>query len=41
MGITSGSQDLEDAIVDGQKGHIKGTAAKVVDDDLCLAAFLI
>jgi hypothetical protein len=34
MGVTSSRQDLENAVVDRQKGNIKGTAAKIIDDDL-------
>jgi hypothetical protein len=34
MGITSGSEDFKDAIVDGEEGDIKGASTKIVDDDL-------
>jgi len=34
MGITSGGDNLENAVVDGQKGNIEGTATKIVDDDV-------
>ena len=40
MGITGGSQHLDDAVADVQNGHIKGTAAQVVNHDLLLA-FLV
>ena len=36
MGITSGRENLEDALVDGQEGDIEGTATKIVDNDLAL-----
>lgn len=41
MGITSGSQDLEDTIIDGQEGDIEGSSSEIVDDDLAFATLLI
>ena len=40
-GVTSGSQDLENALLDGKKGHIESTTTQVVDDDLTLLTGLI
>jgi hypothetical protein len=41
MGVTGGSQDLENAVVDGEKGNIEGTTTEIVDDDLRLATLLV
>lgn len=41
MGVTSGSQNLENALVDGQKRDIKGTTTKIVDNDLSLLLSLV
>jgi hypothetical protein len=34
VGVTSGCQDLEDALVDSEDGHIEGTTAEIVDENL-------
>jgi hypothetical protein len=41
MGVTGGGEDLEDAVVDREERHIKGSATKIVYDDLRLAALLV
>lgn len=41
MSITGGSQNLEDTVIDRQKGNIEGTTTKVVDDDLGFTALLV
>lgn len=41
MGVTSGSQDLEDTVIDGEKGDIEGTTTEIVDDDLSLTVSLV
>lgn len=41
MGVTGGSQDLEDTVVDGEEGHIEGSTTEIVDDDLGLSTLLV
>ena len=41
MRITGGSEDLEDAIVDGEERYIESSTTKIVDNDLRLATFLV
>ncbi|KAF5326355.1 hypothetical protein D9611_000923 [Ephemerocybe angulata] len=41
MGVTSGGQDLEDTVVDGEKGDIESSSSEIVDDDLGLTALLV
>ena len=41
MGITGGSQDLEDSVIDGEKGDIESSTTEIVDDDLRFATFLV
>lgn len=41
VGVTGGSQNLEDTLVDGQEGNIESTTTKVVDDDLALTLGLV
>ena len=41
MGITGGSLNLEDALVDGQDGHIECTTTEIVDDNLTLLVGLV
>ena len=41
VGVTSGSQDLENTVVDRQKGDIEGTTTKIVDDNLALITGLV
>ena len=41
VSVTSGSQDLENAVVDRQKRHIEGTTTKIVNNDLALVTGLI
>lgn len=41
VGITGGGQDLEDAVIDGEEGHIEGATSQVVNDDLTLSALLV
>ena len=41
MGVTSCRQNLEDTVVDRQKGDIESTTSKIVDDDLRFTALLI
>ncbi len=40
-GITGGSQDLKDTLLDGQERDIEGTTTEIVDDDLALAVGLV
>jgi hypothetical protein len=41
MGITSGSQDFNDTIVNGKERNIKCSSSEIVDDDLRFAALLV
>jgi hypothetical protein len=41
VSVTSGSQNLEDTVVDGQKGHIESTTTEIVDNDLALVTGLV
>ena len=41
VSITSGSQNLEDTVVDGQEGDIESTTTEIVDDDLALVTSLV
>jgi hypothetical protein len=41
MGVTSGGQDLENTLVDGEQGDIEGTTTEIVDDDLALTVGLV
>ncbi len=36
MGVTSGSEDLENTFLDGKERDIESTTSKIVDDDLGL-----
>lgn len=36
MSVTSGSQDLENALVDGEDGDIESSSTKIVDQDVAL-----
>lgn len=41
MGVTSGSQDLEDTVINGEQRDIEGTTTEIVDDDLALTIGLV
>jgi len=41
VSVTSGSQDLENAVVNRQKRHIESTTTKIVNNDLALVTGLI
>jgi NAD-specific glutamate dehydrogenase len=41
MGVTSGSQDLEDTIIDGKEGDIESSSSEIVDDDLGFTTLLV
>jgi hypothetical protein len=41
MGVTSGGQNLEDTVVDGEKRNIEGSSSEIVDDDLGFTALLV
>lgn len=41
VSVTSGSLDLEDALLDGEERHIEGTTAKIEDQDVALALVLL
>lgn len=41
MGVTGGSENLENALLDREERDIKGTTSQVVDDDLRLFASLV
>ena len=41
MSVTSSCQDLEDTVVDRQKGNIESSTSKIVDDDLLFSTLLV
>lgn len=41
VGVTGGSQNLKDSVVNGEEGDIEGTTTKIVDNDLALTISLI
>jgi hypothetical protein len=41
LGVTGGSEDFEDIVVDAQERDIKGTTAEIVDDDPGLTALFV
>mmetsp|Transcript_22622 Transcript_22622/g.26615 ORF Transcript_22622/g.26615 Transcript_22622/m.26615 type:complete len:137 (-) Transcript_22622:393-803(-) len=41
MGITIGSKNLENTIVDSQQGNIKGSTSKIENKNILLATFLV
>jgi len=41
MGVTSGGQNFEDTVVDGEKGNIEGSSSEIVNDDLGFTALLV
>lgn len=41
MGVTSGRLDLEDTVLDGEDRDIKGTTAKIEDEDVALGTDLL
>jgi hypothetical protein len=41
MGITGGSQDFKDTIINGKERNIKRSSSEIVDDDLRFSAFLV
>jgi len=41
MGVTSGGQNLEDTVVDGEKRNIEGSSSEIVDDDLRFTTLLV
>ena len=36
VSVTSGGLDLEDTLLNGQKGHIEGSSTKIEDQDVAL-----
>jgi hypothetical protein len=36
VGVTSSGLHLEDTLLDGQKGHIKGSSSKIENEDVTL-----
>jgi hypothetical protein len=40
VGVTSGGQNLEDTVVDGEKGNIKSTPTEIIDDNSGFTTFL-
>merc|ERR1711971_489644 len=41
MGVSVGGDDLEHSIIDGQEGHIKGTASEIKHKDVLLSLLLV
>ncbi|GKT56964.1 NAD-specific glutamate dehydrogenase [Colletotrichum tofieldiae] len=41
VGVTSGGLDLEDALLNGQEGHIEGTTTEIEDENVALALGLL
>jgi hypothetical protein len=41
VGVTSGSENLEDTVVNGEERDIEGTTTKIVDNDLALTVGLV
>ena len=41
VSVTSGGLDLEDTLLDGQKGDIEGTSSEIEDEDVALALSLL
>src|SRR5690606_7350856 len=41
MGITGGSLNLEETVLDGEKRDIESTSTKIVDNDLALVTLLV
>ena len=37
MGVSAGRLDFEDSVLDGEDGHVEGTASQVVDQDMLLS----
>jgi hypothetical protein len=41
VGIASGSQDLEDTVIDGENGDIESSTTEIADDDLGFTTLLV
>ena len=41
VSVTGGCLDLEDTLLDGQKGHIEGSSTEIEDQDVTLASGLL
>lgn len=41
VGVTSGSEDLKDTVVDREERDVESSSSQVVDDDVTLAAGLV
>ena len=41
VSVTGGGLDLEDTLLDGQKGHIEGSSTEIEDEDVPLALGLL
>ena len=41
VGVTSGSQNLKDTVIDGEEGNIESSTTKIVDDDLGFTTLLV
>ena len=41
MSISIGGDHLKHAVIDGEKGHIKGSTSKIKDQDVLLAFLLV
>lgn len=41
MGVTSGGEHLEDAVVNGEEGDIEGSTTEIIDDDLRFTTLLV
>ncbi|GMR38067.1 hypothetical protein PMAYCL1PPCAC_08261 [Pristionchus mayeri] len=41
MGVSSSGLDLEDAVLDGEDGHVEGSSSEIEDEHVTLSAVLL